>query len=93
MGVIRFGMMCRLITRWSLQPIARAASMKVCSRKDMTTPRVTRQKSIHRAIANTMMILVKLGPKINNTIRASSSSGTDMKTSTARMITSSTTPR
>ena len=42
-GVIRLGRMCRPMMRLSLQPMARAASTKVCSRIANTTPRVTRQ--------------------------------------------------
>ena len=85
--------MCRPTILPSLHPMARAASIKDCSRSESTTPRVTRQYSIHRATANTMMMLVKLGPNMDSTINASSSVGTDMKTSTARIITSSNSPR
>ena len=92
-GVIRFGSTWRPMIRLSLAPIARAASTKACSRRESTTPLVTRQNSIQRAIANTMMILVKLGPRMNNTIRASNNKGTDMKMSTALIITSSRMPR
>ena len=73
--------------------MARAASTKACSLKDSTTPRDTRQKSIHLATANTMMMLVKLGPKMNSTISASNNRGTDIKMSTALIITSSKIPR
>ena len=92
-GVIRFGTMCRQTIRRSLAPMARAASMNDCSRKDRTTPRVIRQYNIHRPTANTMMMLLKLEPRIYSTINAKSKRGTDMNTSTARMMMSSMIPR